>query len=357
MSIPLLAPHALLAWREAGHLIIEDPAAPQSQVLVGNANEEVARWLRSCDGTRSLDAVIAAAPGIDAASARALLEALADAGLLALGVAEALAPAIPSAEARSPLGQDLDALALCGRDAGAAFTRRQEHHIWIEGVNRVAHALVEVLAASHVGSLQVRGKHLSRRPIVLRDVGAFGPQAADVGEVPTIAMRRHIERARLRARVDVRRPVVIACDAHLDPSEEVGYQEAGVPYLRVLATSRYATIGPLTLPGHTACWSCLALHRSDADPEWPRLLAQFEQSRRSLAPIDNLFAMWVASEAASRLLEVIDSDDPASLVNCTWHIDRAAAEVRRRRWRVHPDCPCQWRGAAQPRSSASTASP
>ena len=99
------------------------------------------------------------------------------------------------------------------------------------------------------------------------------------------------------------------------------------------------------------------MHRSDVDPEWPRLLAQFEQSRRSLAPIDNLFAMWVASETASRLLEVIDADDPSPLVNCTWHIDRTDAQVRRRRWRVHPDCSCQWSTLAQPRTSASSASP
>ncbi len=346
MSIPLLAPHVHLARRLAGHLVIEDPAAPQSQVLVGNASEEVARWLRSCDGTRDLETVLTQTPGIDRESAMELLATLADAGLLALHRSQPLASSTLTPDVRSPLGQDLDALALCGRDADAAYNRRQEHHIWIEGVNRVSHALVDVLAASHIGSLQVRGQHVSRRPIVLRDIGAFGPQAADVGEVPTIAMRRHIARTRLPIRADVRRPVVVACDAHLDPSEEVGYQEAGVPYLRVLASSRFATIGPLTLPGHSVCWSCIALHRSDADPEWPRLLAQFDQSRRSLAPVDSPFAMWVASEAASRLLQVIDSDDPSSLVNCTWHIDRADSVIRRRRWQVHPDCPCQWRSAA-----------
>lgn len=325
--------------------MVEDPAAPQSQVLIGNATAELARWLRSCDGTRTLEHLVAAAPGIDPASAQDLLEALADAGLLALQASERTLPPTIAPEVRSPLAQDLDALALSGRDAGQAYARRQEHHLWIEGVNRVAHALIDVLAASHIGSLQVRGTHVSRRPVALRDVGAFGPQAADVGMVPTVAMRRHIARSRLRGAAEVRRPLIIACDAQLDPSEEVGYREAGVPYFRILATSRFATIGPLTLPGHTACWACLALHRTDADPEWPRLLAQFDQTRRSLAPIDSTFAMWVASEAASRLLEVIDSDDPSSLVNATWHVDRAEGVIRRRQWRVHPDCACQWRAA------------
>ena len=344
MDIPLLAPHALLAWREAGHLIIEDPTAPQSQVLIGNANPGVLRWLRSCDGTRSLEQVLAEAPELAEDSAREVLEALQQSGLLTLHAAEPLLTAGFSSEQRSALGQDLDALALSGASEG--FRRRQEHHVWIDGGNRVAHALLEVLGAAQVGSLQVRTQRISRRALSLRDVGAFGPELEDVGAAPTVAMRRHLQRIRTHGRSDSLRPLVIACDSQFDPSEEVTYREAGLPYLRVLVSSRHAVIGPLTLPGHSVCWSCMELHRSDADPEWPGLLAQFDQSRRSLAPVDSQFAMWVASETASQLLRVIDSDDPSSLVNTTLHIDRRESVMRRRHWRVHPDCPCQWRVAA-----------
>ncbi len=85
------------------------------------------------------------------------------------------------------------------------------------------------------------------------------------------------------------------------------------------------------------------MHRTDADPEWPLLLAQYEQHRRSMTPLDDTFAMWVASEAVARLLQIIDTDDPTALVNTTLHIDRAEHVVRRRTWRVHPECQCQWR--------------
>ncbi|MHB0928742.1 MAG: hypothetical protein ACYC3W_07455 [Candidatus Nanopelagicales bacterium] len=344
MDIPLLAPHTLLAWLDADHLIVEDPAAPQSQVLIGNAKPGILRWLRSCDGSRSLEQLLKEAPGLTEDSARELLDALQASGLLSLHAAEPSLTAQLSSEQRAVLGQDLDALALSGATDG--FRRRQEHHIWIDGANRVAHALLEVLGAAHVGSLQVRAQRLSRRALSLRDIGAFGPQLEDVGTAPTVAMRRHLQRIRTHGHAEIRRPLIIACDAQFDPSEEVAYQEAGLPYLRVLTGSRHAVIGPLTLPGHSVCWSCMELHRSDADPEWPRLLAQFDQSRRSLAPVDSQFAMWVASETASQVLRVIDSDDPTSLVNTTLHMDRREWVIRRRSWQVHPDCPCQWRAAA-----------
>ena len=348
MNLPLLAPHAHLAWRDSSRLILEDPAAPHTQVLVGNATAATVRWLRSCDGTRTLGDVLEGARGIgiDAESAEQLLGTLVQTGLLTLEAATPQTAADRDPGERSALRQDLDALALTGVNAAEALRRRQEHRVIIEGTNRVAHALIDVFAASHIGDIQVLAKRTSRRSVTLRDVGAFGPTNDDVGSVPSLAMRRHIKRAMTRIPHDVVRPLVIACDSYLDPADEITYQQSMTPYLRLLVSSRYATIGPLTLPGHTVCWSCIAMHRTDADPQWPHLLAQFEHHRRHLAPIDSAFAMWVASEAAAHVLRVIDEDDPSGLVNTTLHFDRAELLMRRRRWTVHPQCPCQWRQAA-----------
>lgn len=348
VNLPLLAPHAHLAWRDSDHLVLEDPAAPHTQVLVGNATAATVRWLRSCDGTRPLGSVLAAANGIgiDSESAELLLTTLVQTGLLTLEAPHAQVAHDWNPEAKSALRQDLEAIALAGANAESALKRRQEHRIVIEGVDRVAHALVDVLAASHIGDVQVLAKRTTRKTVTLRDVGAFGPTANDVGSVPSLAMKRHINRVSTPSRQQHVRPLVIACDAYLDPADEIAYQDASTPYLRLLVTSRYATIGPLTLPGHTVCWSCIAMHRTDSDPQWPHLLAQFEHHRRHLAPIDNAFAMWIASETVAHLLRVIDHDDPSTLVNTTLHFDRAELVMRRRHWSVHPECPCQWRRAA-----------
>ena len=345
MPLPFLAPHVQIAWRDAQQLLLEDPAAPQAQVLVGNATSATVQWLRMNDGSRTLDEVLRLATehGIDRDSARELLNALAKAGLLSFDAAPRELAEDQAMETRSPLRQDLDALALSGRNAAEAWTRRQEHHISIEGVNRVAHALVDVLAASHIGSMQVLARSAARRSVTLRDIEAFGPMQDDVGVQSAVALKRHIERVMPERKLRTVRHIAIACDARVSPGDEAPFQERGIPYLRLLVTSRYATIGPLTLPGHSVCWSCIELHRTDADPQWPHSLAQFEAHRRYAAPIDDTFAMWVASETAAQVLRVIDTDDPSSLVNTTLHIDRATAGVRRRTWNVHPQCPCQWR--------------
>lgn len=348
MNLPLLAPHAHLAWRDASHLVLEDPAAPQTQVLVSNATAATVRWLRACDGHRPLGQVLAQAAdaGLDAASAEELLSTLVHVGLLTLEAPGGSVAADWDVAARSALRQDLEAIALAGGNATASLQRRQEHRILIEGVNRVAHALVDVFAAAHIGEVQVLAKRTTRKSVTLRDVGTFGPTADDVGVTPSVAMRRHIERVAQPKRGTHVRPLVVVCDAHLDPTDELTFQQANAPYLRLLVTSRYATIGPLTLPGHTVCWSCIAMHRTDADPQWPHVLAQFEHHRRQLAPIDNSWAMRIASEAVAHLLQVIDRDDPSTLVNTTLHFDRTEHTVRRRSWAVHPECPCQWRKAA-----------
>ena len=347
MNLPLLAPHVQLAWRDERRLILEDPAATHTHVLIGNATGATVRWLRSCDGTRTLGAILddATAIGIERASAEQLLGTLVQTGLLTLEAPNPTTVGDCDIDSRSALRQDLEAIALAGANASNAFARRQEHRIEIEGVNRVAHALIDVLAAAHIGELRVRAHRTRRSAVTLRDVGAFGPTIDDVGLAPSLAMKRHIElRSKAVARTHVR-PLVIACDSY-DPEDEMLYQQAGTPYLRMLVTSRYATIGPLTLPGHTVCWSCIAMHRTDADPEWPQLLAQFEHHRRQSAPIDSAFAMWVASETTAQLLRVIDHDDPSSLVNTTLHFDRQEGMFRRRHWTVHEQCPCQWREAA-----------
>lgn len=348
VNLPLLAPHAHFAWRDTARLILEDPAAPHTHVLIGNATAATVRWLRACDGTRTLGAVLddAEAIGIERASAELLLGTLEDTGLLTLEAPAASLGMDREPEQRSALRQDLESIALSGANAADAFTRRQEHRVAIEGGNRVAHALVEVLTAAHIGEVAVLAKRTTRRAVTLRDIGSFGPTAQDVGVPPATAMKRHVARVQQHTKRSHVRPLVIACDSYLDPEDEITYQESSTPYLRILVTSRYATIGPLTLPGHTVCWSCIAMHRTDQDPQWPYLLAQFEHHRRHLAPIDSAFAMWVASEASAHLLRVIDHDDPSTLVNTTLHFDRHELVMRRRQWTVHPDCPCQWRNAA-----------
>jgi len=52
-------------------------------------------------------------------------------------------------------------------------------------------------------------------------------------------------------------------------------------YLVIRACDAVASVGPLVVPGRTACQRCEDLHRCARDPAWPRLLAQLCRRRAS----------------------------------------------------------------------------
>lgn len=342
MSHPLLAPHALLAWRDTDTLAVLDPLAPESTVTIGNATAETVSWLRRCDGTRPEETVLAAAvdTGIDPASARAVLTALSEHGLL--GHCEPGSLPRTEAHLRSPSLREAQALALGGSPGEQALERRSDTLVAITGADRVAHALVDALSAARIGALQALGIGAGRRRVTLREVAVPGPAETDLGAQAQTALKRHIVRVHGSPPTRPRSPLVVATGEYLDAGEEALVRRLGVPYLSVLVSARTAVIGPLTLPGRSACRECIEHTRAQMDPDWPALLTQREHRRREPTPVDGAFAMWVAALAAMHLLQVIDHDDPGPLVNTTLHIDRATRSVRRRTWAQHPACACSW---------------
>ena len=72
-------------------------------------------------------------------------------------------------------------------------------------------------------------------------------------------------------------------------------------------------VGPLVLPGGTACAGCLALTRTDRDPQWPRMLTQWRSGRRNAVQACDLgLATAVAGLAAAHALSFLDGELPAS---------------------------------------------
>lgn len=131
-----------------------------------------------------------------------------------------------------------------------------------------------------------------------------------------------------------------------------------VPYLHVgLGTGAGTSggqVGPLVVPGTTACLRCAHLHERDRDPTWPLRAVQWTEharrSRASLQPplgmdpmvelhvvglISHIVRMWVDDGA-------IDTTDHwADVVH---HTD--GLTQRRIRVTSHPQCGCDWQWAA-----------
>lgn len=118
-------------------------------------------------------------------------------------------------------------------------------------------------------------------------------------------------------------------------------------------------VGPLVVPGRTACSQCRALHLTDADPHWP--MTAREIPAWPVPPPDAALETVAALEIARAVLGITGHSDlgPTPLVGTGSDIVlrvEAGGRMRRVANPPHPRCPC---GAADQAVStgASTSSP
>ena len=81
---------------------------------------------------------------------------------------------------------------------------------------------------------------------------------------------------------------------------------ARIPHLAASADEAIGVVGPLVIPGRTACLRCLDLTRADRDPAWPLILAQLDGRQPDPPACDAPLAAAVAAQAAAQALTFID---------------------------------------------------
>ncbi len=127
-------------------------------------------------------------------------------------------------------------------------------------------------------------------------------------------------------------PVVIVAHRLVEPRRAARLMARDVTHLPIELAGDRVTVGPLVVPGVTACLACVHAHRRDADPAWPLLAAQMLE--RGTFRTD-LALLWEAGILAGRLLS---SPHPQ-----TASVTVSAADVRRS-WhghRPHAECWCR----------------
>jgi len=135
--------------------------------------------------------------------------------------------------------------------------------------------------------------------------------------------------------------VLVASGAH-DARRAEGLVREGVVHLGLLLRGASAAVGPLVRPGSTTCLRCTDLHRTDRDPEWPRLLPQLTAPpggpRRPERPELSALA---AALAVQQVLAQLDGADPVAL-DATVEVELDGGVVGVRPWSPHDRCGCTW---------------
>ncbi|RVX44510.1 ThiF family protein [Nonomuraea polychroma] len=112
----------------------------------------------------------------------------------------------------------------------------------------------------------------------------------------------------------------------------------GIPHLLASAFEGHGTVGPLVLPGETACLHCLDLTRRDDDPAWPIVTARLGGYPPGEIACDTTLATLVAAEATGHALAHLDGKE-SSVTNGTMDVS-PDWRWNRQAWRVHPQCRC-----------------
>jgi bacteriocin biosynthesis cyclodehydratase domain-containing protein len=341
---PTLLPFLPQLWRSATTLQLG--VDPERALILTDVTPALRAVLRLLDGRHHVEEILerAEALGLPTRTVHRLLRRLIMGGVAVDGLPSIGLPATMPLETRQRLSADLAALTLRhGGRAGEVLGARQDHTIVIQGGGRIAPLLGSLLGASGVGRVCISGAHGS---VGLGDTAVGGLLPGDHGRPYGTATSDAIHRA--APEVDTR-PLsasrlpdllVLGESARLSAAERWRWVSRRVPHLAVGFREGVAIIGPLVVPGVTACLDCLDHHRAERDPAWPDLALQLREARpEGPEPHEVAAVSAAASIAALQVLHYLDGGAPETL-GATLELASPANTLPRRSWAPHPDCPC-----------------
>ncbi|WP_017239988.1 ThiF family adenylyltransferase [Streptomyces sp. SS] len=367
---PMVKPALRRAWRSLQ--CVQFGVAPAHAVVLGPVDQDTGAVLGLLDGTRGTELLRAEARALGLPDGRleALLGRLEAAGLLADATTGRPGLTGPSAgavdHALDPLRADLASLSVVHPEPGRAaraLDARRSLRVQVRGAGRVGTTVAALLSAAGVGRVEV----LDSGRVESWETAPGGLPAEAVGERRATAARRLVGRwARGAPGRQGGRPggsdgpgeragdgglslVVVTPRDGLgayvpDPLPAEQWISTGTPHLYAGVLEATGTVGPLVLPGGTACARCLQEERTDREPVWPRLLAQWRSGAPHPLPACDLgLATAVAGLAAAHALAFLDGDLPAS-TGTRWETSLPLLGWRAERLHPHPACPC---GAAR----------
>jgi bacteriocin biosynthesis cyclodehydratase domain-containing protein len=313
---------------------------PERSVLLEGIDEPTERWIGALDGILDIGRLHseAAIVGVAPRTVAQVLELLADHGLLEDAGADCPGWADLPRDSRDRLVPDLASMTLLDPrpDGGKKIlSRRLAATVDVRGGGRVGSAVAALLDAAGVGSVRL----VDPGEVRPADLGPAGHRADRLG-CPRGTTAPHPAETIELTGPDL---VVFASDDGTHSAAGSPPEMLQTPHLLAAVGETSGVVGPLVVPGATACLRCLELARTDRDPHWPGLRAQLRGGRRvtPTPACDVVLATTVAGHAALQALAFLDSG-AASSMDGTLHIRLPDGLVRRRSWSQHPACGCGW---------------
>ncbi|WP_030952380.1 TOMM precursor leader peptide-binding protein [Streptomyces sp. NRRL S-481] len=356
---PLVKPALKRGWRDLN--TVQFGMTPAHAMTLGPMDLASGSFLDLLNGTRGMELLREEGRRMDLPDGHVdgLVRRLARAGLLddARGGGPAADALRKKKEVLDRLGPDLATLSLTTTEPGDAIRQlaaRRSQRVRVRGAGRVGAVLASLLAGAGVGEVDV----LDGGRVEPWDVAPGGLQAEAVGDRRDESARRAVRRAapgRPRRRSAAHPPpeegdpgfslVIVAprddVAVHApDPAAAEPLMSSGTPHLYAGVVEGTGVVGPLVLPGETGCAGCLHESRTDRDPTWPRLVAQWRSGRqRQVRPCDLALATTVAALAAAHALAFLDGRVP-STAGARWEVSLPTLHWHARPVWAHPACPC-----------------
>ncbi|MEW2531175.1 TOMM precursor leader peptide-binding protein [Streptomyces olivaceus] len=355
---PMVKPALRRGWRDLN--TVQFGMTPAHALTLAPVDTATGGFLELLNGTRGPALLREEGHRMDLPEGHVdrVVERLAGAGLLddSRGGGPAAEALREKKDVLDRLRPDLATLSLTTSAPGDAIRHlaaRRALRVGVRGAGRVGAALAGLLSGAGVGEVDVRDGGC----VEPWDVAPGGLPARSVGDRRDAAARRVVRaaapggppRRSPAAPPDGNGPglslVVVAprddVAVHTpDPASVESLMASGTPHLYAGVVEGTGVVGPLVLPGETGCAGCLYADRTDRDPAWPRLVAQWRSGRpRPVPPCDLTLAATVAGLAAAHALAFLDGGTPAG-TGVRWEVSLPALRWHARPVAAHPACPC-----------------
>lgn len=310
---------------------------------------KAAAVLTLLDGARDTDEIIRTAQsyGITREATCHVLGLLSEAGVLQEHPAQ-LHRALPD-YLRARLAPEMACATLAYADANGGaevMQRRRCAHVRVHGGGRVGACVATLLAASGVARVSC----VDTEAAGPGDLSPGGLCEADLGTPRAAGVDAAIGRAAPEARTGDNGTtpdlVVLTGSGPRDQELVRALLLNRIPHLAVRAAEAIGVVGPLVVPGKSACLRCVDLLKAAADPAWPRILAQ--SGPASPEACDTVLAAATAALAAAQVLAFVDGAGPEpAAANGTLELVLPNWQWKRRTWQAQLACSCGAADAGQ----------